>query len=190
MRPSRWMSVTVGVAVCVLVCGCAAPKIDFAKIQQPARAAELDEYNVFVGAWNWEGEVLNAEGANKKWSGTASWDWTLDGRCLHGQIAAKSEAAQFTAEGLWSWEPKCKKYVWSMYNNWGYPVQGTAKYDAAGKTWTMPYVGLGLDGTTSYGQYCMKVKDKDTLEWRLDEWMDALHMMKKMEMTATYTRAK
>ena len=43
-----------GVVPFVAAClsGCAAPKVDFSQIERPARAAELDEYNVFVGSWD------------------------------------------------------------------------------------------------------------------------------------------
>nr|NIP84766.1 hypothetical protein [Planctomycetales bacterium] len=52
----------------------------------------------------------------------------------------------------------------------------------------MKYVSVGLDGTTSYGYYQMKVVDDDTLDWEMVEWADALHLAKKLEMTGTYKR--
>ncbi len=54
----------------------------------------------------------------------------------------------------------------------------------------MKYKSIGLDGTTSYGSYSMKVADNDTLEWRLQEWADMMHLFKKLEMTGTYKRVR
>lgn len=170
--------------------GCQAPKVDFSKIKQPPRAKELGAYDVFVGKWTWEGEALNADEKHKSWSGTAEWMWTLDKRCLHGQISARSADHSYDAAGIWSLDPRSGKYIWWMFNNWGYPQQGTASYDSETKTWNMPFSSVGLDGTTSYGKYVMTVKDKDTLEWHLTESADMMGMFKKLEMNATYKRAK
>ena len=177
--------------VALLAAGCAAPKtIDFCEIERPARPAELDAYDVFVGSWDWKAEMVNAVDADKEWTGTAEWKWLLDDRYLHGLMSAKCAHAEFQAAGVWSWHPKSKKYKWWMFNNWGYPQEGKAKYCAETKTWTMPYKSVGLDGTTSYGEYTMQVVDKDTLDWTMVEWADALRMIKKSEMTGVYTRRR
>ncbi len=174
--------------VAVWFAGCAAPTVDFSQIERPARPAELDAYKVFEGEWTWEAEVVNAEGEDKEWTGEASWGWALEDRWLHGQMSAKSANAEFEAGGIWGWHPQKKKYVWWMFNNWGYPQEGTASYNEESKTWCMKYTSVGLDGTTSYGCYCVTVAGDDTLEWKMVEWADALHTFKKLEMTGTYTR--
>lgn len=171
-----------------LLAGCAAPTVDFTTIQRPERAPELAAYDVFVGNWDWKAKLLNAEGEDENWTGSAQWKWTLDERCLNGHMSVRGENAEFESAGLWSYNPKTKTYVWTMFNNWGYPQHGTASYDAQTKTWKMPYKSVGLDGTESYGVYTMQVKGNDTLEWTVTEWADMLHMAKKMEMTGTYTR--
>jgi len=186
---SRTIVLAAGVAG-LLLAGCGAPTVDFSTIERPARAAELDAYDVFVGAWDWEAEMLNAKGPDRMWTGRAEWKWTLDKRCLHGVMSAKSPSAAFEAAGIWSWHPKREKYIWCMFNDWGYPQEGSAKYDADSRCWEMSYQGVGLDGTASYGQYRMKVVNNDTLEWRMDEWADLTRMIKKMEMTGTYKRRK
>jgi hypothetical protein len=187
---NRWQRMAVWAVplVALLASGCAAPKIDFANIKQPARAAELDKYNVFVGQWTWEAELLNAQGADKQWTGTAEWKWTLDNRCLHGTMSAKCPDAKFDSAGVWSWHPKDKKYIWWMFNNWGYPQEGTATYDETNKCWSMDYKSVGLDGTSSFGRYTMKVVDPKTLEWTMHEWVDFTHMTSKMEMKGTYKK--
>ncbi len=172
----------------VLVTGCAEQKVDFSSIQRPARSAELDAYNVFVGSWNWEAELVNADAPDKKWTGTAMWHWTMDDHWLHGQITAESERADFDAAGAWGWNQRTKKYVWWMFNNWGFAQEGTASYNEAERCWKMNYESVGLDGTPSYGYYLMKVVDNDNLEWHNVEWADMTHMIKKMEMKGTYKR--
>jgi len=187
----RTSGIRVGFVVVLtagLLAGCAAPEIDFSTIQRPDRAPELDAYEIFVGSWDWQAEVLNAEGEDRNWSGQADWAWTLDKRCLQGKMSAKSKSAAFEAEGIWSWHPKEKKYKWWMFNNWGYPQAGTARYDARSKSWKMKYTSVGLDGTTSYGTYEMEAVNKDTLKWRMVESADMMGMFKKMEMIGTYKR--
>ena len=183
----RIATLVLGVTVAVLG-GCAAPTVDFATIERPARPAELEAYNVFAGTWNWEAEMLNAEGPDKTWTGTAEWRWTLDKRCLFGLMSTSNPRTAFESEGIWSWHPKSKKYVWWMFNNWGYPQEGTADYDEDNRTWSMRYTSVGLDGGTSHGKYTITVVDDNTLEWSMAEWADALHLIKKTEMTGTYHR--
>ena len=192
MRASRTLAILLIPVLAVALTGCTARNVDFSQIKQPARAPELDAYNAFVGDWNWTAEVVNAEGASKHWKGTASWQWTLDNRCLHGTMSSKTADAQFDTAGIWSWHPTRKKYIWWMFNNWGFPQAGTAKYcdncPGCKGCWKMKYRSVGLDGTPSYGLYTMKVVDKDTLEWTMNEWVDAMHTIKKIEMVGTYKR--
>ncbi len=170
--------------------GCAAVKVDFAKITRPERPAQLSAYDVFVGSWDWKAEMLNAEGADRNWTGTAEWKWSLDQRCLVGHMKSTNAKATFEADGVWTWHPISKGYQWWMFNDWGYPQHGNASYDAKSKTWRMKYRSVGLDGTTSHGEYRMTAVDKDKLDWSCDEWADALHTIKKLEMKGTYTRKK
>ncbi len=194
MRILNKLWVLVVPVLAASLCGCVARDVDFSNIERPPRAPELDAYNVFVGEWDWKAEVVNASESSKQWSGTASWEWTLDKRCLKGSMSAKSADAQFEADGIWSWHPKKKKYVWSMFNNWGYPQEGRAIFcedcDECGDKWIMKYKSVGLDGTTSYGRYHITVADKNTLDWKLTEWADPHHFFKKMEMKGTYARRK
>ena len=187
MRKVPRVIVSVVPVAALLLAGCAASNVDFSSIERPDRATELDAYNVFVGKWDWQAETLNADDAHKNWTGTAEWRWTLDQRCLEGEMSAASGDTKFETAGIWSWHPKKKKYIWSMFNNWGYPQEGSATYCAETKHWKMKYKSVGLDGTASYGLYEMTVEDNDTLTWRMDEW-DAWHMVKKLEMTGTYKR--
>ncbi len=181
------LAVVVGGAA---LAGCAPRNVDFTRIKRPPRAEQLDAYDIFVGSWDWEAEMLNAEGPNKKWTGKASWRWTLDKRCLHGQLSGESGETRYESAGIWSWHPKSRKYIWWMFNDWGYPQQGSASYNAKTRVWIMPYESIGLDGTTSYGRYMMKVKDNDTLEWRMEESVDMAHWFPKIRMEGVYKRVK
>ncbi len=188
MNAARRMYVVAAAVVALSLIGCTAKNVDFSDVERPARAAEMEAYSAFVGSWDWEAEMVNAAPADKSWKGTAQWNWTLDKRCLHGVMSASSANAEFEAAGVWSWHPTRKKYIWWMFNNWGYPQQGVAKYDSDSETWRMTYKSIGLDGTSSYGLYEVKVVDENTMDWTMLEWADALHSIKKMEMTGTYKR--
>ena len=168
---------------------CTIQRVDFSGMAQPARAPELDAYESFVGSWTWDAVMLNAADPDKAWTGTAEWNWTLDKRCLEGRITGKNAHTTFDSRGIWSWHPRSHKYIWWMFNNWGYPQEGSASFDETTQTWKMDFVSIGLDGTTSYGRYSMTVVDNDTLEWDLTEWADPLHLITKMEMRGTYKRA-
>ncbi len=190
MRRSRIAVGLVGWTMAGLVWGCSAPKVNFADIKPPPRPAELDAYDVFVGTWNWDAEMLNAEGADRKWTGTAEWKWTLDKRSLNGSFVSQNQSTKFEVEGKWSWHPREKKYIWGMFNNWGYPQRGTARYDADDRCWNMDYKSVGLDGTPSHGHYTVRVVDSNTLDWCMTEWRFPFHIGKKIEMTGKYTRKK
>lgn len=190
MRAQGRLFAAFGFLPTILLVGCSDRTVDFSALERPERAAELAAFDVFVGEWTWEAEVLNADEKNKSWTGTAKWEWTLDERALHGLMSFQSTDVQFEAAGIWSWHPKSKKYLWWMFNDWGYPQQGTARYDANKKIWTMPYSAIGLDGTASYGAYRMTVVDNDTLRWEMTEWADFTRMIKKVEMLGTYKRVK
>jgi len=179
------------VVVALMAAGCSGPKA-LSEIERPARAAELDAYNVFVGAWDWEAKVTGGKGekVGTAYTGKAQWSWTLDERCLHGALSAKSDSTEFESEGIWSWHPKKKKYMWWMFNNWGYPQEGTAKYAPDTRSWTMKYESIGLDGSPSYGRYEMKVIDNNTLEWAMAESADMMGMFPKIEMKGTYKRRR
>jgi hypothetical protein len=171
----------------IALTGCAAKTVDMSKIHRPDRPSELDAYNTFVGSWTWQAEMMNADQAHRNWTGTAEWSWALDNRALHGHLTSTSGDVSFESAGLWSVSPGSKKYVWWMFNNWGYMQHGKATYNAGCKTWTMPFKSTGLDGTASEGEYVITVVDNNTLRWELHEWA-SMHMAKKIEMKGTYTR--
>lgn len=167
---------------------CTVQRVDLSGLAQPGRAPELEAYETFVGSWTWEASMLNATDVDKSWTGTAEWTWTLDKRCLEGKISGKNEHTNYDSRGIWSWNPKSRKYIWWMFNNWGYPQEGKATYDAATQTWNMKYTSIGLDGTTSYGRHRMTIVNKNKLDWDLTEWADPFHLVTKMEMRGTYKR--
>ena len=132
--------------VLLSVAGCMKPQEKLATLQRPERSAEMDALETFVGAWDVEAEMLGVEGADRMWKGMAEWRYTLDGRALAGNMSLRNPKAPFQTQGLWSYNPAKKTYVWSIFNDWGYPQQGKAKYKVDKQTWVMDYVGSGLDG--------------------------------------------
>lgn len=179
----------LGGAVLALLAGCAtAKKIDLSEIHRPDRATQLAAFDALVGSWNWEAELLNAEEPDRKWTGTAEWKWELNDRWLGGRLSAKCSRSEFTAGGAWGWNASKRQYEFFLLNDWGYSQEGSARYDATTRTWTMDYEGIGLDGSHSDGRYVLRVVDSDTLDWSMEEWTDGLHMGKKLEMKGTYKR--
>ncbi len=190
MTIQRGRIVVLGCVGWALLTGCAAGKLDLSQISRPARAAELSAFDNLVGSWTWEAELLNAEEPDRKWSGTAEWKWELGERWLGGRLSAKCSRAEFGAGGAWGWNAREGRYEFFMVSDWGYSQEGSARYDAGTRTWTMDYEGTGLDGTRSDGRYVLRVVDNDTLDWRMEEWTDGLRLAKKLEMTGTYKRKR
>lgn len=188
MTPTKKAATAIAPVLLLVLTGCTVQRVNFADFARPSRAAELEAFETFVGKWTWDAVMLNATDTDKAWTGTAEWKWILDKRGLAGQISGKSANTEFDAQGIWSWHPRSHKYVWRMFNNWGYPQEGNATYDATTQTWNMKYVGIGLDGTRSYGRHRMTVVDSKTLEWDVIEWADPAHLVVKMEMRGTYKR--
>lgn len=178
---------TLAVLVAFTVGGCGPKTVDMSQIHKPPRPAALDAYNVFVGSWNWQAEMLNADAAHRSWTGTAEWQWALDNRGLHGHLMASSGDLSFESAGLWTVKAGTDKYVWWMFNNWGYMQHGKAHYEPNCRCWTMPFKSTGLDGTPSEGEYKITVVDNNTMTWELHEW-STLKLAKKIDMKGTYTR--
>lgn len=177
------------ISVAMGLAGCGPARVDFSEMQKPAPGAELDNLKQFVGDWAWEAERTVPDGEPENWSGTANWSWVLDAMYLRGEMTSSGEGKRFSSIGYWGWHPKRRTYVWWMLNDWGYPQEGNASYDAEQKLWTMNYEGIGLDGTSSYGRYTIRVVDDNTLEWNLVEWADMLRCcFKKIQMTGIYKR--
>ena len=190
MHKSRHRMMQFAGAACLILPACSVQSIDVATLRQPDLSAKMQAFEPFVGSWTWEAEMKNAAEPNRHWTGTAEWGWDLDGRILRGTMESKTTDAQFKSSGVWSWHPTRKKYVWWMFNNWGYPQSGTANRKRCGCCWEMKYKSVGLDGSPSYGRYIMQVEGRDALRWSAVEWADPLHLVKKMEMSGTYKRVR
>ena len=188
MNKVRKILLLAGPILVLVTSGCASSKMQVAGLARPPRSEKLDAYQVFVGSWDWQADTVGPEGAQDHWTGTAKWEWTLDNRCLIGTMTAKSSDASFESTGIWSWHPTRKRYIWWMFNNWGYPQEGSARYEESTRRWIMSYTSVGLDGTTSYGRHVITVEDENTLKWHMKEWADILHLIPKVEMTGTYKR--
>lgn len=190
MSLCRLVMVPLVCFVALSLSGCTPRQVNLDMLRRPPRAAQLDALSVFVGSWTWQAEIVHAAPVVKNWSGTASWAWALDNRCLKGEIASQCGDTKFSSSGIWSWDQRARRFAWSMYNDWGHPQQGTATYDEGSRQWVMSYRSVGLDGTPSHGRYVMTVINDDTLGWEMVEWADRLHFIKKMEMKGTYNRKK
>lgn len=149
--------------------GCSVTPMNVAALEQPGRAGQLNKYDMLVGSWTWEGEVIDAADTNRHWKGTADWHWTLEEQCLHSSLTATSDTISMKSYGAWTWHPAKEKYVWYTLNNWGYPEHGAASYDAATKTWTLTYNGIALDGRAVHGSHTYTLTDRETMTWTWKE---------------------
>jgi hypothetical protein len=174
-----------------LLVGCQQPKMTWEQMwEQPDRPAELDVLNQFVGTWQQTAhmECKFIEGPyDGTGVGTAKWDadgwalvWHFDYNAPDGSVMRGVET--------WVWDAKAKKYRTYALDNYGYMMQGTAKYDADTRTFKSSWKGRNLlEGKTTKGSGTMRFIDDNTVEWDFSMW-DGWHLVKIMEMSGTMTR--
>ena len=144
--------------------------IEQMKAMMPERPAELDKLNRFVGEWESTGEA-EFGGLDRvlKNTGTSHIVWGNDGWCLveHAEFEME-EFGTMKAIGVWSYDPKSKKYRTSWFDTLGSIGQGTITCDESANTWTMKAKSRGAMGTTT-GRGTIMFIDKDTMEWSFTE---------------------
>ena len=123
---TRWQMIAAGLAGLAFApwCGCATMEpggeaTDLGSLVRPERAAEMDAFDVFVGAWDFKAEMMEVEGPNRMWTGLAEWKYSLDGRCLIGAMSLSNPQTQYQSEGHWTWNPGKQRYEFAIYNDWG-----------------------------------------------------------------------
>lgn len=185
----RWLLVVLAAPLLGIAFGCATNPPHGSYSVRPPRSEEVESLGYFVGSWDWfvEGQL---DGAAAQWSGSAEWDWTLDRRCLQGRIAGRSGNLSVEMAGVWTWHPTERRYMWWLFNDWGFPQEGTAALDAASRRWTFDYVGVGTDGQSTFGRYTVVAEDANTFSWRMDEWADALRLSRRAELAGTFHRQR
>lgn len=182
-----WMGL-VGMAVV----GCA-PKMTVEKMKEmkPQRPAELDKLNMLAGKWEASGEA-KMMGLDKPLTakGTSQMAWDCDNWYLveHSDYEM-SELGKMKAIGIWTYDPKAKKYRIWWFDSMGATGRGTATFDEETKTWQMKAKGQSPYGKTA-GRGTTKMLDNNTIEWSWEEWpaWDLFGMMKVFDMKGTSKR--
>jgi hypothetical protein len=159
--------------------------IEEMKAMMPERPVELDKLNMFAGTWEGTGEATMA-GLDQvlKTGGMSKVEWGCDGWCMveHGKYEME-EFGTMEGIGLWSYDPKAKKYRNFWVDSMGAAGTGESVYCEKTKTWKMKAKSHSSWGT-SISRGTMTFPDPNTMEWTWTEY-DALGLSKMMEMTGT-----
>lgn len=154
----RWVCAIVGVSATIAVAGRGQ------EVVAPPKPPELRVLDAFVGTWNTDVHHKAAAWNPKEFksSGTATYEWTLDGRFLQSRgLANPGKVEDLQIIG---YDPEAKEYLMWYFNSQGAangPVPGT--WDPA--TRTLTWKGELGDGIVS--QNPVRFVDKDTIEWRM-----------------------
>ncbi|MFQ5589764.1 MAG: DUF1579 family protein [Phycisphaerae bacterium] len=182
----RAVVLTLGVGA---LTGCM-PKytIEQLKEMMPERPIELDKLAMFLGEWEGTSETTLCV-LDEPLSGTGSrtMEWTLDKRYLveHGDYDM-GELGKMKGVGLWTYDPKAKKYRIWWFDSQGGTARGTATFCDETKTWKMKVKGRNPWGK-SKGKGTVTFVDDDTIEWEWSEW-DGSGLFKTAETTGTSKR--
>ena len=168
--------------------GCQQPNME-EMMKAPARPAELDQLNTFVGTWEgtWE---MTMKGCDKPMSGKGvdTFAWDADKWVMTEHSSGMMGDNKMVGTGIWVWDGHEKLFRYISADNYGMLMKGTMCYDAKTETWHMKGKTCEtIHGHESVGEGTLKMVDANTMEWQMSEW-DALHLCKIMEMKGTSHR--
>jgi hypothetical protein len=191
MTQIRFASACVATLLVVVLAGCQAPKADLDELMKPPpRPVELDQLEMLVGTWEGAGEMKVA-GADEVMTShgveTTAWEgdkWLLVSRFDY----SLGEQGKAIGVGIWTWDPKAKKYRLWAFDNYGYCETGTATYDEDSRTWRLKTKSRNPGTGESYvGEGTLTMPDDDTQEWEFTYW-DDWKLNKCFEMAGTSRR--
>ena len=168
--------------------GCQQPNMD-EMMKPPARPAELDQLNVFVGTWEGTYE-MTMPGVDKPKTGKGldTFAWDADKWVLAERMDGTMDGHKMFGTGLWSWDAQHKRFAYYSADSYGMTMTGTGSYDAEKQIWHMKGCTRDtLHGHQSVGEGTVKFVDNNTMEMTWSEW-DSLHLCKFMEMKGTCHR--
>lgn len=189
MTKRNCLSATILAVSIGLLAGCM-PKytIEELKKMMPERPVELDKLEMFIGDWEFTSEMKMAVlDEVLKGKGTSTTEWTLDKRYIveHAEYDM-GELGKMKGAGLWTYDPKAKKYRTWWFDSHGETGHGTATYCEETKTWKFKARGRSPWGKT-IGKGTATFVDDNTVEWTWTQW-DGSGLFKTMEMTGTNKR--
>ena len=189
MNIARPLSIVWTSLIVVVLCGCQQPSMED-MMKPPARPAELDQLNAFIGEWDGTAEIT-MPGSDKTMTGRGHSvaRWAADKWAMIEEYEESGGDEQPT-KGLavWTWDPEDKEFraFWTgSHGGWGH---GSIRYDEKTDTWHMtahsenPYNGM-----KTVGEGTVKFPDANTQEWSYTEW-GPWKMKKLFEMKGTSHR--
>jgi hypothetical protein len=143
---------------------------------------------MFEGEWESSGEAEFAMLDRILTSaGSSTVGWENDGWCLveRGEFEME-EFGEMKGMGVWTYDPRSKKYRTSWFDSMGGVGHGTAKYDEDTRTWKFKAKAREHWGTST-GRGTVTFLDNDTAEWN---WSQRVFfgLFKVFEMNGTMRR--
>lgn len=152
----------------VPVVGCMSSGMDMDAMVQPARPAELNHLDQFVGTWNGEW-TMKVAGADEPvtGSGTNEIRWGVGNRYLVETMTMNmGEGKTGNGMGLWTWDPRAKKFRTWWFDDWGMNGKGTATYCPGCRCFCFKGKSYNMEmGMSTVGEGCMQFVDDNTMEW-------------------------
>lgn len=179
-----------GVAGCKSTQQCPMPMGDM-KVERPS---ELDALNAFSGEWTGT-STMKMGGSDEAitGSGTSSVKWDLDNMVLVEKgtytMGEGEDKETMSMMGIWTWDPKVKKYRSYWFDSMGGVGVGTSTYDASTKTWNMKAKGFNpMTGGNTVGEGTMTFTGPDAMTFTWNEWSSAWKTQKIMEISGSSRR--
>lgn len=184
-----------------LLVGCMKPSMPMEPPQKPSPAPEMKKLEPMVGTWTETGEIVepNPEEMKKMmpeserakfkstFAGGGKAEWAMGG------IALKWEGWHDMGEGqkesfveYWTWDPKVGKFHTLYVSDWGKTGAGVATPCESCNGWCVKGTGFDDLGQKSSYEGCLKMTDKDSMEWCFTE----RGPMGKMSLKGTSKRQK
>lgn len=159
----------------------------------PERPEELALLDPMIGKWSYDIEMTTPE-SDKPMKGTgtseATWEadkWVMIER-MKGDIP---ELGTMYGVSVWAWDPDEKAFRTWWHDSFGGVAYGTARYNAADKTWRTEGKSRSMEtGRWTPSEGKMKFVGADTVEWSGVEWADAWKTKKSYDMKGTSTRMR
>lgn len=189
----RSWQISMCMCTAMLMVGCAKPQqMDPSAMKMPARAAELDRLEQWVGTWQSTGEMKGPDGKTMHMTSTSTVGWECDRNVLVERMEGTCEEMKdmkMVGMVVYRWDPNDKEYETAFYDNMGMAADGDMTYNEATKTWTMKGEGYNpMHGQKTHWVGQVKMPDSSTMEWTWETW-DAWKMKKLEEGKGTAKRS-
>ena len=176
--------------VSAMLFGCQSQKINMEEIMKPPpRPAELDQLDMFLGAWEGMAQIKFAGSEEvMEHMGKSTYEWMPDKWIFveKGEYDVGDGKTMYMT-GYWWWDADEKLFQMSWVGSDGGVGTGTGRYDENTRTWTMKSKGMNpYNQFKTVGEGTAKFIDDKTIEWTWEEEIPSLLGAKEfMEMKGT-----